>query len=209
MDDLKAKIEALPGMYCDYQGGTMVPIDEGHDPAVHGDWISRGDVLALIATHAAEPAPVAVEGVKGELLPCPFCGSSGIDPTLTRLRPYPYCTNCGANGPNRKAEWNTRAALAPTGNTALVEAAIARMPLKQIAEIKRKHAGSDGTALSQPATPQPTPEVEALVYERDRNQASRQWHMKKRKEAEADRDRYKEMYEAALARGSVAEKGER
>lgn len=47
-----------------------------------------------------------------ELLPCPFCGSFGIDKEVSRLRPYPYCTNCGAQGPSRKVDWNHRADLA-------------------------------------------------------------------------------------------------
>jgi len=49
--------------------------------------------------------------MSAELKACPFCGSHGIDRELTRLRPYPYCTNCGANGPIQKATWNTRANL--------------------------------------------------------------------------------------------------
>jgi len=60
-----------------------------------------------------------------ELLPCPFCGSHGIDRELTRLRPYPYCTNCGASGPIMKVTWNdrTRTDLSQASVAAALEAA--------------------------------------------------------------------------------------
>lgn len=189
MDDLKAKIEAL------------MMTDQTVEATYNNGALRQ--VLALIATHAAEPAPVAVEAT-----------------VVDALQFY-----------------DTLAA--PTGNTALVEAeAIARLVEQtprpsykfrhQVSAMIRK--------LSQPAAPQPAPEVEHYRERLKEMKASRRGWIDTALEArealkvagdylqacqvnglpdlgEASRmpfitDVIKQI-DAALARGSVAEKGER
>lgn len=166
------------------------------------------DLANSIPTHAAEPAPVAQS--------CRWCRH----PHISRFDGA--CLRCGGK--------QTAANSAPTDNTALVEArGIERaadwceanalsfvnppgdnhVGVLYAAELRRQ------AALSQPAAPQPTPEVEAWsIEDKDRAEIALSLAIENQTEGEWQPNT-RQAYElvgvviAALARGSVAEKGER
>ena len=102
MTDLKAKIEALPKRYDERDAGEHYPM------------LSLSSVLALIATHAAEPEPepVAVEGMPDRIWASFNAGGSIV---LTRLNKSEAKSDTwhSMSGPHEYI----RADLAPTGNT--------------------------------------------------------------------------------------------
>lgn len=169
MDDLKAKIEAL-----------KYPRKKGEygDACIYNAAIDR--VLTLLATHAAETAPVAVEPI----------GWLTTD-TAEWLENHARLA-CAT----RTAVWNRpvkgdggvpvylhppHPSAAPTGNTALVEAAQAVLDWDTRRGYPIPYAVRDPLiAALQPAAPHPTTEQEMM-----------------------------QMLRNALARGSVAEKEER
>lgn len=190
MTDLKTKIKAQ------YQE-ALKDLNTLSDKELREKYtvMPSGWVL-LDATHAAEPAPVTVEGAPERV----WFKTNGIDQFHTSVAK-----------PAKWWEWNEyiRAELAPTGNTALV-ALFDRMERDwdndgqtEYADAAHQIAAAMRRRLSQPAAPQPTPEVEALVE---------WWKSQLPKVADFPAPLFAEKIEqtiAALARGSVADKGER
>lgn len=170
----------------------------------------RDELVALVnpslfATHAAKPAPVAVEGAPERMTVEEGANSHCFDLRLMAGN------NCVAFADEPEASriaalWNDD--LAPTGNTALVDRdKVVAGIWAHYGNLTKSLAVLDA-ALSQPAAPQSTPEVEALLdAARFAKFALDQYAHDEASEVILDEAHSK--LAAALARGSVAEKGER
>lgn len=179
MDDLKAKIEGL-------ETYAVIPGQP------NTNMVKLSEVLALLATHAAEPEHVAVEPINWKIWADKLAeylgaqvaqhGSKNAKRVLMDYRDF--CAHPSA---------------APTDNTALVEA-LTRLAYEEgLGVLERRNIAR---AALQPAAPQPTPEVDGLAEAREYLEAEilGQWDQK---------NNAIRIVLHALVRGSVAEKGER
>lgn len=207
MTDLKAKIKAQ------YQE-ALKDLNTLSDKELREKYtvMPSGWVL-LDATHAAKPAPVAVEAPNGAIhngrvFMNRLDGDYSFECDAGLLR------NCSDWQELKRcfeamAEYIERADLAPTVNAALVEAAD-RIEQAMI------RAGWNGAltdlyslrAALQPAASQPTPEVEALRDAMECLLALVGTPIARRKLGISPDDERVSIVRAALARGSVAEKGD-